>query len=295
MQLIATLLSLFLLSAPAFATDVNSEYLGEVCQNAYSQDREAATGCVVKATGLDSQASLSDRDIYIEIVGQATEAETAPQTPLASSLEKVLQVQIEACKSTPDLDACLLKSLDNERAQLSRYLDTLEPALGWDDDVRFALFHIMLKTAEGESRCESLDPTSKPACLEQIPMIMSRVTEEALRDLSDTRTYRASHHVTLRNLEVERRIEAQREHDKELARNEATARRLQGFALRGGPPSNTFNAAQYQPMARAPFYEPFPASYLPPLPIAPSPINPAPPPVSCATRNVGRTLYTDCY
>ena len=129
-------------------------------------------------------------------------------------------------------------------------------------------------------------------------MIMSRATEEALRDLSDTRTYRASYHATLQNLEVERQIEAQREHDKELTRIEAGTRRLQDFALRGGPLSSTLYAGQYQPMAPPTFYEPFPAfpsRMLPPVTIAPSPIMPAPPSIWCTARTVGGTVYTDCY
>ena len=296
MPVMATLLFLLFLPSPAFAADANSEYLAEVCQKAYPQDQEAAAGCLVRAAEHDSQASMSDRDIYIEIFGQATDVETACQAPLPSILEKTLQGLIEACQSAPDLDACLLVSLDNERAQLSRYLDTLEPAWWWDDDVRFALFQIMLKTAEGKNRCESLDPSSQPACIEQLPMIMSRATEEALQDLTDKRSYRASHHAMLRTLEVESRIEAQREHNREVAGIEAAARRTQGFALGGVALSNGLYAGRYQPIAPAPFYEPYPATTLqPPVAVAPGPISATPPPVSCTSRRDGGIVYTYCY
>ena len=298
MKLTATLLFLFLLAAPAFPADVSSENLAEVCQQTYPQDQEAAADCVVKTAGQDSQTSLSDRDIYIEIVGQAPDAEAARQTSLGSNLEKALHVLIEACQSASDLEACLLENLDKERAQLSRYLDALESALWWDDDVRFALFHIMLKTAEGKNRCESLDPSAQPACVEQLPMIMSHATEEALQDLSDKRRYRASYHATLGNLEIENRLEAQREQDKELFRVEADTRRLQGFALRGGALSlsNRLYAGQSKPIVPSPFYEPFPRSMLSPGgTIASSPVVPLLPPVSCTPRSVGGTVYTDCY
>ncbi len=296
MKLTATILFLLLLAPPALPADVNSEYLPEVCQQAYPQDQETAVGCLAKAAGDSSQASMSDRDIYIEIFGQATDVEAARQATLPSHLEKTLLRFIEACRSAPDLDACLLESLDNERAQLSRYLDTLEPAWWWDDDVRFALFQIMLKTAEGKNRCESLDPSSQPACIEQLPMIMSRATEEALQDLSDKRMYRASHHAMLRTLEVEDRIETQREHDRKVASIEATTRRMQSFALGGVPLSNWIYADRYQPIAPAPFFEPFPATTLPPpVSLDPGPISATPPPVFCTSRRDGGIVYTDCY
>jgi hypothetical protein len=211
-------------------------------------------------------------------------------------LEKTLQRFIEACQSALELDACLLESLDNERAQLSRYLDTLEPAWWWDDDVRFALFEIMLKTAEGKNRCESLDPSAKLECLERLPMIMSRATEEALQDLSDKRTYRASHHAMLRTLELEDRIETQREHDRKVASIEATTRRMQSLGLGGVPLSNWIYADRYQPIAPAPFFEPFPSTtLLPPVSVDPGPISAAPPPVFCTSRREGGIVYTDCY
>ena len=296
MKLTTTLLFLLLLPGLAFPADVNSEYLAGVCQQAHPQVQEAAAGYVMKTAGLDSQASMSDRDIYIEIFGQATDGETACQAPLPNTLEKALQGIIEACQSAPDLDACLLESLDNERAQLSRYLDTLEPVWWWDDDVRFALFQIMLKTAEGKNRCESLDPSSQPACIEQLPMIMSRATEEALQDVSDKRTYRASYHAMLRTLEVERRIAAQREHDREVAGIEAATRRTQGIALGGVALSNGLSAGRYQPIAPAPFYEPFPATtLLPPVAVAPGPMSATPPPVFCTSRRDGGIVSTYCY
>ena len=299
MKLKATFLFLFLLfllPTPAFATDVDSDYLAEVCQQAYPNDQQAAAGCLTTAAGHVSQASTSDRDIYIEIFGQVTDSETARQTPLPSDLEKTLQRFIEACQSALDLDACLLESLDNERVQLGRYLDTLEPAWWWDDDVRFALFQIMLNTAEGKKRCESLDPSLQPACIEQLPMIMSRATEEALQDLSDKRMYRASYHAMLRTLEVEDRIETQRERDRKVTSIEASTRRMQNFSLGGVALSNWIYADRYQPIVPAPFFEPFPATtLLPPVSIDPGPISATLPPVFCTSRRNGGIVYTDCY
>jgi hypothetical protein len=296
MKLKATLLFLFLLAAPGFPADVNSESLAEGCHQASLKHQEAAAGCLANAAGHVSRASMSDRDIYIEIFGQATDRETARQATLPGDLEKTLQRFIEACQSALDLDACLLESLDNERVQLGRYLDTLEPAWWWDDDVRFALFQIMLNTAEGKKRCESLDPSSQPACMEQLPMIMSRATEEALQDLSDKRMYRASYHAMLRTLEVEDRIETEREQDRKVASIEAATRRMQSFALDGVALSNWIYADRYQPIVPAPFFEPFPATrLLPPVSVDPGPISAAPPPFFCTSRRDGGIVYTDCY
>jgi hypothetical protein len=222
---------------------------------------------------------------------------TETPSPIEVELGSELQGIEERCKSTTGPDSCILEKLEKKRRLYELFLDNTAPPAWSDVDViSFGFFHVAQQIAKGQIRCSSLGPSARQSCFEQISSIISGAREEvrqllmgkggisgrleaaekSAKERQPQDEYSAEQVRREMELARERRlsqaeIQAQREHELELARIQALGLMMQGRGLFQQPP--------------APIYTPPPPIPAPEIPRA----------RNCTSNIIGNQVYTNCY
>ena len=228
-------------------------------------------------------ASLLILSLVSAFPASAEDADTA----LVTDLEKALTGILAVCKKSSDSDACILNKVERERSLYDGFLDDTTPG-AWPeaDIIGFTFYHVARAIAEEQIRCNSLEPTAKQSCFDQVPILKQHARDEARHLLIAKGTAYGEREAAQRNardrqlqreyLEAKGKQEQQDRED----RREAAALLGLGLALSGGGPFRVPMAPVYQ----APAFTPAPYQYLAPRQ-----------PTNCTSNIVGSYVYTNCY
>ena len=151
--------------------------------------------------------------------------------------------------------------------------------------------HVARAIAEEQIHCNSLEPTAKQSCFDQVTILKQHARDEARHLLIAKGTVYGELEAAQRNardrqlqreyLEAKGKQEQQDRED----RREAAALLGLGLALSGGGPFRVPMAPVYQPpVYQAPAFTPAPYQYLAPRQ-----------PANCTSNIVGSSVYTNCY
>ena len=99
---------------------------------------------------------------------------------IEADLENALKAIITRCKSSDNVDTCILTKVESKRSFYEAFLDKTAPAAWPDVDIiSFSFFHVTQKIAQEQIRCNALESSAKQSCLEQIPTLVSDARDEA--------------------------------------------------------------------------------------------------------------------
>jgi len=290
------LLGIVCLSTTAFASDINIDYLFEVCQKAYPQDRDAAAGCLLKGAGVDGPGSEPSTEDLASLYGEPDDPLHVQQIRGNWGKQMLAHASsFEACKGeTPmtEFYLCAITALDKEIEIHDHLFDSLKPP-AWPKEAtdRYVHIHALKATTQLALKCESLKDMDRSSCMGEDESSVNRFYAEPYRALiakayQHGKRARLEREATAQHLNQQLRqleeLRAQiRTHEHNIAQAQMMRLILQGFALRGGPLSNTFSVPP--PTIQPPAFTPV------------VPRSPLLPPVSCTSRTVGGIVHTDCY